>query len=134
MDTNALSERLKKKPDPKVKAWLEALPLSEAFISARPIGEIAQGVAHAPGPQRPRLQAWLEEIKRGFRGRILPLDEEVMETWGLLTGEALKVGRPVSPLDAMLAATALFYGLTLVTRNTRHFEGWPPRVLNPWTG
>jgi predicted nucleic acid-binding protein len=57
-----------------------------------------------------------------------------MEVWGRLVGEAFLKGKPLSPLDAMLAATALHHGLVLVTRNVRHFEGLPIALFNPWGG
>lgn len=80
------------------------------------------------------LERWIEDLKRRFAGQILPLDLEVMETWGILTGTSLNEGHPLSPLDALLAATVLHHGLTLVTRNTAHFRGLPIRLLNPWEG
>jgi predicted nucleic acid-binding protein len=49
-------------------------------------------------------------------------------------GEAFLKGKPLSPLDAMLAATALHHGLVLVTCNARHFEGLPIALFNPWGG
>lgn len=132
LDTNVVSETAKPRPDPGVLAWLAHHRVEEAYLSALTLGELVQGLVRAPEGKRPLLEAWLEGIKARFRGRILPLDEGVMETWGLLTGTAFLQGRPLSPLDAMLAATALRHGLVLVTRNAAHFEGLPVRVLNPW--
>ncbi|WP_081914561.1 type II toxin-antitoxin system VapC family toxin [Thermus amyloliquefaciens] len=132
LDTNVVSEAAKRDPHPKVAAWLEAVPLGEAYLSALTLGELAQGVVRAPLERRPRLEAWLEGLKRRFAGRILPLDAGVMEVWGELTGRAMAEGRSLSPLDAMLAATALRHGLVLVTRNLRRFEGVPVRVFSPW--
>ncbi len=82
-------------------------------------------MARAPEARRPTLAIWLSELKESFSGRILPLDAEVMEIWGELTGKALVEGRPLSPLDAMLAATALRHGLTLATRNTEASATFP---------
>jgi len=132
LDTNVVSEAAKRHPHPRVLAFLEETPLEAAYLSALTLGELVQGVARAPEERRPVLARWVEGLKRRFSGRILPLDEGVMEIWGELTGQALREGRPLSPLDAMLAATALRHGLTLVTRNTGHFRGVPARLLNPW--
>ncbi|WP_337844461.1 type II toxin-antitoxin system VapC family toxin [Thermus sp.] len=132
LDTNVVSETAKPRPDPGVLAWLAHHWVEEAYLSALTLGELVQGLARAPEGKRPLLEAWLEGIKTRFRERILPLDEGVMETWGLLTGTAFLQGRPLSPLDAMLAATALRHGLVLVTRNAAPFQGLPVRVLNPW--
>ena len=132
LDTNVVSEAAKQRPHPKGLAWLSETPLGQAYLSALTLGELVQGVVRAPEARKPGLERWLEGLKQRFAGRILPLDAEVMETWGLLTGEALREGRPLSPLDALLAATALRHGLVLVTRNVAHFRGLPLRLLNPW--
>ena len=57
-----------------------------------------------------------------------------MELWGELTGNAMREGKPLSPLDAMLAATALRHGLILATRNTEEFRHVPVPLVNPWEG
>jgi len=132
LDTNVVSEAAKRHPHPRVLAFLKETPLEVAYLSALTLGELVQGVAQVPEERRPALARWVEGLKRRFAGRILPLDEGVMEIWGELTGQALRGGKPLSPLDAMLAATALRHGLTLVTRNTGHFRGVPVRLLNPW--
>ena len=119
LDTNVVSEAAKQRPHPKVLAWLSETPLGQAYLSALTLGELVQGVVRAPEARKPGLERWLEGLKQRFAGRILPLDAEVMETWGLLTGEALREGRPLSPLDALLAATALRHG----------GEGKPPRFV-----
>ncbi len=111
---------------------MRQLKVGEAYLSALTLGELAQGVTRAPEARRPALAAWLSGLKRNFGERILPLDAEVMEIWGELTGKALAEGRPLSPLDAMLAATALRHGLTLATRNTGDFRHLPVPLLNPW--
>jgi hypothetical protein len=134
LDTNVVSEAARRQPHPRVVAWLKGLPLQEAYLSALTLGELVQGAVRAPEPRRPVLERWIEDLERRFAGQILPLNLEVLETWGALTGEALNEGCPLSPLDALLAATALHYGLILVTRNTAHFRGLPIRLLNPWEG
>lgn len=132
LDTNVVSEGARRQPNPKVMAWLQGLSVREAYLSALTLGELVQGAVRAPEPRRAVLEGWIENLKQRFAGQILPLDTEVMETWGALTGEALNQGRPLSPLDALLAATALRHSLTLVSRNTAHFRGLPIRLLNPW--
>jgi predicted nucleic acid-binding protein len=134
LDTNVLSETVKAQPDPRVVAWLEETPLGEAYLSALTWVELVQGVVRAPVGRKRALESWLRGVRRSFQGRILPLDLPVMEVWGRLVGEAFLKGKPLSPLDAMLAATALHHGLVLVTRNVRHFEGLPIALFNPWGG
>lgn len=91
-------------------------------------------MVRAPKGRRQDLETWLKDVKEQFHGRILPLDAVVMEVWGTLMGEGLARGQPLPALDAMLAATALYHGLVLVTRNARHFAGLPIKVLDPWEG
>ncbi|NHK39532.1 type II toxin-antitoxin system VapC family toxin [Thermus thermophilus] len=134
MDTNVVSEAVKRRPHPKVVAFLRHLKVGEAYLSALTLGELVQGVARAPEARRAILSRWLSGLKASFSGRILPLDAEVMELWGELTGNAMREGKPLSPLDAMLAATALRHGLILATRNTEDFRHVPVPLVNPWEG
>ena len=131
LDTNGISERVKAQPNPGVKARLESTPVEETYLSALTLGELVQGVVRAPDRRRKVLETWLRGVKEQFNGCILPLGAAVMEVWGTLMGEGFARGQPLSPTDAMLAATALHHGLILVTRNTRHFAGLPIVVLDP---
>ncbi|MFN4074133.1 MAG: type II toxin-antitoxin system VapC family toxin [Thermus sp.] len=115
-------------------AWLQATPPAETYLSALTLGELVQGVVRAQAKRKRTLESWLEGVRLRYSGRILPLDAPMMEVWGALMGEALTKGKALSPLDAMLAATALHYRLVLVTRNARHFQDLPVPVFNPWEG
>lgn len=134
LDTNVLSEARRPNPDVGVVAWLGATPERTLYVSVLVIGEIAKGVAKLPeGAQRARLAGWLEaELTPRFRGRLLGLDEETARLWGQLAGEAEARGTPLPVIDSLLAATALRYHLTLVTRNVRDFDRYPIDLLNPW--
>ena len=70
---------------------------------------------------------WLSELRIRFDDRILAVDAGVAEEWGRLNAIA-----PRSTVDSLLAATALIYGLTVVTRNTKDFEGCAVPLLDPW--
>jgi len=67
-----------------------------------------------------------------FRGRLLPVDAEVIKTWGSITGRAILQGHAVGVIDSMLAATAIVHGLTLATRNPKDVAMLPVYTLNPW--
>ena len=71
---------------------------------------------------------WLGTVTRDFADAILPFDAEIAQIWG-----RLRVPHAENPLDEQIAATALIYGLTVVTRNVRHFEPAGVAVLNPFT-
>ena len=73
------------------------------------------------------LEDWLTRVIIGHRGRRLAMDHTVAEEWGRMTAS-----RPLSTVDSLLAATAKVYGLTLVTRNVKHFEGLGLTLLNPF--
>jgi hypothetical protein len=62
-------------------------------------------------------------------GRLLDVDEAVADRWGRVQAAS---GRSLPVIDGLLAATALQHDLSLVTRNTRDFEGLGVRLINPW--
>jgi len=78
--------------------------------------------------QASRLSRWLGAITSDYSDAILPFDEEIAQIWG-----RLRVPHAENPLDKQIAATALMYGLTVVTRNVRHYEPTGVAVLNPFT-
>src|SRR3974390_2217853 len=109
LDTNVLSEYRKPTPYPTVHTWLMSLPDELLFVSVLTLGEIQRGIAKLPlSSRRSGLQIWLDrDLSARFRGRILPLDEEVAIEWGRVMGEADAAGRPLPIIDSLLAATAL---------------------------
>ena len=131
LDTNALSEATKPRPDETALAWLEAHE-DLASVSAVSLGEIWKGIELLPqGRRRRGLEAWMISLEAEYADRILVADRRVMRKWGELCARHEKAGRKLPILDSLLAATALAHDLTLVTRNTADY---PPevRTLNPW--
>ena len=79
------------------------------------------------------MEVWLEkDLRLRFEGRILVIDKEVADRWGLLTAAARKSGIVLSAIDGLLAATALEHNLTLVTRDTGQIPSMGVAVFNPW--
>src|SRR5215475_2515039 len=117
LDTNCISELVRSNPDANVMAWIEEAEESLLYLSVLTLGEIRKGVASlAQGKRRSQLETWLEvELSARFAGRILPIDIAVADRWGLLTADAKAKGKPISTIDALLAATAIQYDLTLVS-------------------
>jgi toxin FitB len=87
----------------------------------------------AAGKQQTKLEAWLElELKARFNDRILPIDEEIAELWGVLSAQSKARGKSLAVFDGLLAATALHHNLVVVTRNTTDFAETRVSIFSPW--
>ncbi len=135
LDTNIVSEWSKARPNPAVVKWLAEVDEDRVFLSVVTIAELRYGVERMPvGSRRKRLDEWLRgELPLRFEGRVLPIDTSVADAWGHVVADRAALGRPISSLDAFIAATVDVHALTLVTRNTADFEGSVKSILNPWT-
>jgi predicted nucleic acid-binding protein len=135
LDTNVLSEFNRRgEPDRLVKQWLEEADTNSLYASVLTFGEIRFGVELLPASKRrTQLEQWLNrDLPEWFEGRILPVDQPIADRWGLLRAQSQLKGRPLSVIDALLAATALQYDLTIVSRNASDFSHVGPTVVNPW--
>ncbi|HXY52589.1 MAG TPA: type II toxin-antitoxin system VapC family toxin [Terriglobales bacterium] len=134
LDTNCISEVVRPKPEARVLEWLDAVDESLLYLSVLTLGEIRKGLAGLPqSKRRTQLETWLEiELQARFSGRILPVDAAVADRWGLLAAEAKRKGKAFATIDALLAATALHFSLTLVSRNVGDFAHTAVPILNPW--
>jgi predicted nucleic acid-binding protein len=134
LDTNCISEVVRIQPEPRVLEWMESADEGLLYLSVLTLGEIRKGLASLPqNKRRTNLEAWLEvELQARFSGRILPIDAAVADRWGLLAADAKRKGKALSTIDALLAATALHYNLTIVSRNVSDFANTQVPVLNPW--
>lgn len=132
LDTCVLSEVVKLQPDAGVLDWLDAHQ-GQGCISAVTLAELTFGIRRlANGRRRNLLQQWLDEIRAGFSEKILPTDDAVWTVFAGLKADLLAKGRSQDDLDLLIAATAMVHGLTIVTRNTRHFQYTGIAMLNPW--
>lgn len=134
LDTNVVSEWVKPRPDANVARWLAAADEDHTFLSVVTFAEIRQGIEEmAPGRRREALKSWLQaELQARFEGRILGVDLAVAEACGAAIARSRRIGIHLGVMDAFFAATAQAHGLTLVTRNTKHFERLGIAIINPW--
>lgn len=134
LDTNCVSELVRSKPEPRVLDWIGAADESLLYLSVLTLGEIRKGVATLPqGKRRTQLETWLElDLQTRFSGRILAIDRAVADRWGMLAAVAKRAGKPLASIDGLIAATAIHYDLTVVSRNVADFASAPVPVVNPW--
>lgn len=129
LDTNTISELTKLDPIPELLDWLEAHE-PQTGISAVSIGEMVAGLEQMPESKRRRsLERNLKFLREDYAGKILDFTEGVAVEWGRLLATAKKRGRNLSIIDSQIEATAIHFGLMVVTRNEKDF--FHP-VFNPW--
>lgn len=134
LDTNVVSELRKSKGgkvDKKVVEWAASLPASSLFLSVITVLELEIGtllVERRDSTQGLILRNWLNSsVLPAFAGRILSIDTAVVQRCA-----QLHVPKPCADRDALIAATALTHGMTVVTRNVADFEHTGVAIHNPW--
>lgn len=125
-DTNVLSELARRRPNAGVTEWSQ--DVSSIAISVITVEEIAYGLAWKPNP---RIIGWFQGFLLGH-AEVLPITAEIAGRSGRLRGTLQGRGRTRTQADMLIAATAHFHGLTLVTRNARDFEDCGLSILDPF--
>ena len=131
LDTDVLSAHRRPDRTPAIAKWLSSRRTVDLHLSVVSIGEIERRIAR----QRARdaafaeaLASWLDRVLRLYGDRILGIDAPTARRWGQLSASISHQGA-----DLLIAATALEHGLTVVTRNVRHYEPTGVSVLDPST-
>lgn len=132
LDTNVVSETLRKQPNEAVISWL-ARHDAELALSTVTIAEIAFGIEKIRPNQRAlRLEKGLSDWRRRFAARIFGLTEEAAIAYGQIMGATIRRGRPMSTADGMIAAITRVNGGRLATRNLLDFETTGLHLISPW--
>lgn len=129
LDTNVVSELRKTRPHGGVLAWLESVDNRDLHLSAVTLGEIQAGIEitrEQDETKAAEIETWADRVADTWN--VLPMDSADFRLWARL------VHRRSDSLieDAMIAATALRHGLTLVTRNIKDFRDFGVKLLNPF--
>ena len=129
LDTVVLSELRKRNRDPKIARWILEQRPTDLFLSVVTIGEIERGIEMQKRKDTgfaTELAAWLDKVLIFYIDRIIGIDIATCRRWGRLSATIGHDGA-----DILIAATALEHGLTVVTRNVRHFTPTGVNVLDP---
>lgn len=132
LDTNVLSEPLRREPEPVVLQWL-AHPTEAFALSTVSMGELLTGARLLPlGRRRDALGDAIESLLESFAGAVLDYDERAARAYAELTEQSRTVGRPIGVEDGMIAAICIANSATLATRNIKDFDGLGVELVNPW--
>lgn len=133
VDTNVISEPLKRSPNRKVSEWIGAQSTLELFLSVLTLGELTMGFELAPANRRDELRRWVtHDLARRFVGRLLAVDEATAAEWGRMSAEGRSSGRELPTIDGLLLATAKTHDLAFVTRNESDCANRGVAIVNPW--
>jgi hypothetical protein len=135
LDTNVISENRKgQRANPGVQAFFQRVISNrdKLFLSVVTVGELRRGIElirhRNDHVQATQLEQWLEQILTDYQDNIIGVDTDTAQLWG-----RLRVPHHEHELDKLIAASALLYDLTVVTRNVDDFAGTGVKLLNPFT-
>jgi predicted nucleic acid-binding protein len=134
LDTNVISEPLRREPAIRVIEWIDAQPLETLYLSAMTVAELRAGVAFLPaGKRRAALHEHLEKrVLPMFLGRVLPFDLSCTTAYAEVLTKAREAGSGIETADACIAAVAGANGLMVATRDTSPFQAAGLAVIDPW--
>ena len=134
LDTNVVSELMRKSPDQTVAVWAAGHRLESLFFSAVGEAELRYGAAILPtGQRREMLVSDIDKmLGEAFENRVLPFDSGAARAYADIAAKRRANGRPVAPADCQIAAIARSRSMTVATRNVRDFEDVGIEVVDPW--
>ena len=130
IDTDVLSALRRRERSPAAVRWVETQRTADLYLSVVTVGEIERGITqqqrHDPSFAQ-ELAYWLDRVLARYGDRILPVDSATARRWGRLSAT-----HGHDSADLLIAATALEHGLTVVTRNVRHFQPTGVPIVSPF--
>ncbi|MBT2445607.1 type II toxin-antitoxin system VapC family toxin [Streptomyces sp. ISL-43] len=134
LDTNVVAEiTTRPKPAPAFVAWARSVPSPALYLSVITVAEIEAGIEGTPDPvRRTAFERALTDIRDQYRDRIAAVGEREALAYLALHRRLKSAGTSIDPPDALIAATALANGWTLVSRNIKHLARSGALLLNPW--
>jgi toxin FitB len=134
LDTNVLSELMKRTPTPRVVDWVAAQPATSLFTTSITQAEILHGIMLLPsGRRRSAIEAAAEAMfTEDFGGCILPFGRDAARAYARIAADRRRAGRPISHFDAQIAGIARSAGAAIATRNVVDYDRCGVSVINPW--
>lgn len=134
LDTNVISELVRKSPDPGVVGWLDGLGTPDIMLTAVTAAELLYGVKRLPdGRRKQGLLANVHGLlSEEFGDRILPFDAVAATHYADIVSRREGSGLPISMADGQIAAICLTWNATLATHNVGDFAGAGVELINPW--
>lgn len=134
LDTNVISEGFRTNPSPTVRGWLDAQRPPDLFLCAPVLAELRYGVERLPASRRKIvLDELISNAERDlFANRLLPVDRESAYEFGRVVARRADRGRPILPMDGLIAAIAIANGMAIATRDIDDFDGLGIELINPF--
>jgi predicted nucleic acid-binding protein len=134
LDTNVVSELMRKAPEPRVVSWVDRFSASDVMVTAVTAAELMYGAARMPDGRRKRqLQIKVEGLlTEDFQDQILPFDAPAATHYAEIVASRERVGRPISMADAQISAICRNWSAGLATRNVDDFVDTGVDAMNPW--
>lgn len=134
LDTNVVSEPMKRSGSAAVRAWLDEQVVETLYLTAISLSELLVGIETLPkGKRKEGLSSALTElVSKLFGSRILPFDRDAAFRYAAVVSRAKTRGHILSVADAQIAAIAEVHGFAVATRNVTPFKEAGVRVINPW--
>lgn len=133
LDTNVVSEAMKREPNPAVRTWLDDQVAETLYLSSVAVAELLFGIAALPaGRRKNTLQVALEGLLALFRDRVLPFDIDAARHYAELAVSARSSGRGFPTPDGYVAAIAASRGYVVASRDVGPYNAAGIAVINPW--